>query len=246
MPLPKTPHYTEDDYYALPEDVRAELIDGQIYYQAAPNRRHQKLVSILHAAIFQYIQSKGGSCEVYPAPFAVKLRSLFAGMGYDPKIQAIVYRTDKKQALKGVTNFKKQAYDVDYIGDIETSYSEAVILNSDVERKALARHLKWGQERDFWQYDYNYKSSIASAIHRDMKQRCGIPGIEKDPSQRTDEELWNIRVLEHCRWNAYMRSEGYVYSGSLDPSTRNDLAKKHHCLVPFEQLPLKEQEKDDD
>ncbi len=178
--------------------------------------------------------------------FAVKLRSLFAGMGYDPKIQAIVYRTDKKQALKGVTNFKKQAYDVDYIGDIETSYSEAVILNSDVERKALARHLKWGQERDFWQYDYNYKSSVASAIHRDMKQRCGIPGIEKDPSQRTDEELWNIRVLEHCRWNAYMRSEGYVYSGSLDPSTRNDLAKKHHCLVPFEQLPLKEQEKDDD
>ena len=74
MSLPKTPHYTEDDYYALPEDVRAELIDGQIYYQAAPNRRHQKLVSILHAAIFQYIQSKGGSCEVYPAPFAVKLR----------------------------------------------------------------------------------------------------------------------------------------------------------------------------
>jgi len=64
----------EEEYQNLPEDVRAELIDGQIYYQAAPNRRHQKLVSILHATIYQYIQSKGGSCEVYPAPFAVKLR----------------------------------------------------------------------------------------------------------------------------------------------------------------------------
>lgn len=68
------PYYTEDDYYNLPEDVRVELIDGQIYYQAAPNRKHQKLVSILHATIYQYIRSKIGSCEVYPVPFAVKLR----------------------------------------------------------------------------------------------------------------------------------------------------------------------------
>lgn len=74
MPFPKTPHYTEDDYYALPEDVRAELIDGQIYYQAAPNRRHQKLVMTLSKLIANYIDVKGGSCEVYPAPFAVKLR----------------------------------------------------------------------------------------------------------------------------------------------------------------------------
>ena len=74
MSLPKTPHYTEDDYYALPEDVRAELIDGQIYYQAAPNRRHQKLVMTLSKLIANYIDVKGGSCEVYPAPFAVKLR----------------------------------------------------------------------------------------------------------------------------------------------------------------------------
>ncbi len=29
--------YTEEDYYNLPEDVRAELIDGRIYYQAAPD-----------------------------------------------------------------------------------------------------------------------------------------------------------------------------------------------------------------
>lgn len=74
MPLPKTPYYTEDDYYNLPEDVRAELIDGQIYYQAAPSRKHQKLVMSLSKTIANYIDAKGGSCEVYPAPFAVKLR----------------------------------------------------------------------------------------------------------------------------------------------------------------------------
>ena len=79
-----------------------------------------------------------------------------------------------------------------------------------------------------------------------MKILCGIPGIEKKPAERTEQELWPIRVLEHSRWNAYMRSEGYVYSGSTEKSTRNDLAKMHHCLVPFYELPLKEQEKDED
>jgi len=74
MPLRKAPYYTEEDYYNLPENVRAELIDGQIFYQAAPSRLHQKIVMTLSKNIANYIDAKGGSCEVYPAPFAVKLR----------------------------------------------------------------------------------------------------------------------------------------------------------------------------
>lgn len=74
MELRQEQIYTEADYYNLPEEVRAELIDGQIYYQAAPSRVHQKILSELHITIGNYIRSKGGSCEVYPAPFAVKLQ----------------------------------------------------------------------------------------------------------------------------------------------------------------------------
>lgn len=73
MALAQTKKYTEDDYYSLPEGVRAELIDGQIYYQAAPSRIHQRLLSDLHGTIYNYIKSNYGSCQVYPAPFAVKL-----------------------------------------------------------------------------------------------------------------------------------------------------------------------------
>ena len=65
--------YTEEDYYNLPENVRAELIDGQIYYMSAPSRIHQKILMFLSKTIANYIDSKDGSCEVYPAPFAVKL-----------------------------------------------------------------------------------------------------------------------------------------------------------------------------
>lgn len=65
--------YTEEDYYNLPEDVRAELIDGRIYYQAAPNRKHQRISGELYTIINNYIKSRKGSCQVYAAPFAVKL-----------------------------------------------------------------------------------------------------------------------------------------------------------------------------
>lgn len=65
--------YTEKDYYSLPEDVRAELINGRIYYQAAPSRKHQGVLMEISASIRNYIKEKNGDCRVYPAPFAVKL-----------------------------------------------------------------------------------------------------------------------------------------------------------------------------
>lgn len=67
--------YTEEDYYNSPEDIRMELIEGQIYFQAAPNRVHQTILMELSATIRDYIRSKKGTCKVYPAPFAVNLSS---------------------------------------------------------------------------------------------------------------------------------------------------------------------------
>ena len=75
MALAQAKLYTEDDYYNLPENVRAELIEGNlIYNQAAPSRIHQTILMELSGTIRDYLKSKGGSCRVYPAPFAVKLR----------------------------------------------------------------------------------------------------------------------------------------------------------------------------
>ena len=74
MELAKSKLHTEEDYYSLPEDIRAELIDGDlIYNQAAPSGKHQTILGSLFVSISKYIDSKAGSCHVYPAPFAVKL-----------------------------------------------------------------------------------------------------------------------------------------------------------------------------
>lgn len=67
--------YTIEDIYALPDGVHAELIDGQIYYMSSPSRTHQRISMFLSRVIGNYIESEGGNCEVYAAPFAVFLNN---------------------------------------------------------------------------------------------------------------------------------------------------------------------------
>lgn len=172
---------------------------------------------------------------------SVKLRMIFERIGIKPKIQAILENSNKKEALQNINNYSGQSYDVECVGSATGIYSYDNIFNSKLEQEALERHLHWGEEDDFWKYEYNYRSSMASALHKRMKIFCNIPGIEKMPKDRNTKELWDLRYLEHRRWNAYMRSEGYVYAPE-----RNNLAKTHHCLVTFDMLSQEDKEKDDD
>ena len=176
---------------------------------------------------------------------ATNLRMFFERMGIHPTIQSIVKSTAKKEALENATNYSNQPYDIQYVGDAESLYSRNVIINSDLETEALNRHLRWGKEDDFWRFDYNHNSSMASALHTKLKKALDIPGARVLPDQRSEEEKIALRKLEHRRWNAYMRTEGYVFSGSLEKRSRNNLGKMHHCLVTFDLLSQEEQQKDD-
>ena len=175
---------------------------------------------------------------------AVNLRVCFERMGIHPTIQAIVYNSQQKNALQGLKNYRGQTYDIEFIGDIDSSYTEDVIIDSELEEDALRRHLKWGKEEDFWTYEYNYRSSAASAIHMRARIKCGIAGAEKREDELTLAERDALEVLEHRRWNAYMRAEGYIYSGSKAEESRNDLAKMHNDLVDYASLSEEEKRKD--
>ena len=67
--------FTIDDIFALPEGQRAELIDGQIYDMATPNRIHQTISFSIARTIADHIDAKNGGCEVYMAPFAVIIQN---------------------------------------------------------------------------------------------------------------------------------------------------------------------------
>lgn len=71
--LPATQGRTLKDYYALPEDQRAELIDGVFYDMAAPSYLHQLILGSLHHLFFECILQHGMGCEVFMAPCDVRL-----------------------------------------------------------------------------------------------------------------------------------------------------------------------------
>lgn len=73
MALAEKKNYTVEDLEHLPEDVRAELIDGQMFLFASPRTIHQRLILELGTALKQHIKEKGGSCETLLAPLDVCL-----------------------------------------------------------------------------------------------------------------------------------------------------------------------------
>lgn len=65
--------FTVSDRDALPEDIRTELIDGYIYYLAAPNRKHQLIAGIIHADLLAYAFGNDHRCLPQIAPVDVNL-----------------------------------------------------------------------------------------------------------------------------------------------------------------------------
>ena len=65
--------YTLDDYYALPEDRRVELIDGCIYDMAAPSTIHQLIAGEVHRQISNFILEHDGPCMPFISPVDVQL-----------------------------------------------------------------------------------------------------------------------------------------------------------------------------
>ena len=84
-----------------------------------------------------------------------------------------------------------------------------------------------------FRFEYNYRSSIAKAIHKKLRssEKFRTELTDKPWRELTVEEKVRIGATEHIRWNAYMRAEGYSFA-----EKRNDLAKNHPNLVPVSEL----------
>jgi Uma2 family endonuclease len=72
MPLAEeSQYYTYADFLEWDESTRAEIMDGEIVMMSPPLRIHQKISGKLFLMIGNFLEGK--PCEVYAAPFAVRL-----------------------------------------------------------------------------------------------------------------------------------------------------------------------------
>jgi hypothetical protein len=136
------------------------------------------------------------------------------------------------------------------VGGFDTIYSYSIIFAMELEEAAFKLHTYWynnepdenikeEKAREFWSKESYRNSSMARKIHKDVRDQV-IPEAVRRPSQRGDELNATLAILEHRRWLAYMRSEGYVYSGTTANESRNDRAMIHNLLVNYYDLPEKE------
>ena len=65
--------YTLEDYYAIPEERRVELIDGEIFDMSAPSAMHQIILGDLYLQFRQCADAQGHPCLVFLSPCDVRL-----------------------------------------------------------------------------------------------------------------------------------------------------------------------------
>jgi len=162
-----------------------------------------------------------------------------------PPILASV-RSHKKNEIfyinEGLKSLSGKNYGIEFIGDARELFSLETVEQTELEEKGLACHLRWSTTAEeiekstalYDKHEYYRRASVAEALYSERRVQLGI--ITGKDSQ-TDEI---IKEYEHRRWNVFMRAEGYVYA-----PVRDEIAKTHPSLIPYQDLSKKEKKKDE-
>lgn len=139
---------------------------------------------------------------------------------------------------------------------LDTQVLAGSILDSPMEKAGRIAHLSWlthdperikdpsawaDAARDFWLDLYCYRSSLATAIHGRARVAMGLSGAAKSAGDRSKFELRRLRRIEHARWSAYIRSEGFI----AGPHKDTEVALTHNKLVRYAKLLPEDRAKDD-
>lgn len=145
--------YTLTDYYALPDDIRAELIDGELIYMEAPDYAHQALVVELSYLLTDHIRKKNGGCKVLVAPLDVQLDKDNRTMVQPDVIISCAKEQRIKRGIYGAP-------------DMVIEITSASTRKKDYTKK-MVKYLEAGV-REYWLVDLQKKVIITYYFEEDM------------------------------------------------------------------------------
>ena len=163
---------TLEQYEALPENRRVEVFDDVVYDMSSPSQIHQTLSMELSNTIYNYIKSKKGSCQVFSAPFDVKLSDKPLTI-VQPDIMVICDK-DKldENRCNGAPDFIIEIVSPgnpadDYIRKLYyyKNYGVREYWIVDSRRKTVTVHYF---ERDMFDIQYSFDSTIKVNIYDDL------------------------------------------------------------------------------
>lgn len=168
MPFPRDHKYTAEEFFKLtPESnsERYELINGEIFAQAAPSEAHQDISLGIYTEIRNFIRRNNGECKPMAAPFDVVIDD-------DNVVQPDVFVVCSKDKMDG----KRCNGAPDFVIEVTSSN----YTNDYVEKLALYKN---ACVREYWIVDPLYerimvyffeKSSSPNIYTFDMPVPVGI------------------------------------------------------------------------
>lgn len=190
----------------------------------------------------------------------------------DPRIITQVYDPIKSQNITSDneagslrTYQEDSVLGITFAGSFNDRYRYDSINRQIEEEEAIKYHINWcydtkdekerkekieKEKEKYNQFEYFRRSSIAKGIHKKLMKDNFCEEVTCMPDKETKgclcKKCEKGRRVEHMRWNAYMRSQGYSLPPESYKGTNiNDaIAKLHSKLVPFDELAESEQLKD--
>ena len=135
--------YTEEDYFALPENVRAELIDGRFYLMSAPSYVHQEILGQLYMQFQECASMHGENCRVYFSPMNVQLDQDDRTMVQPDLIMICETKKLKKNVLSGAPDLA-----VEIVSPSSRSYDAILKLN---------KYMRAGV-KEYWLVDPDFRT----------------------------------------------------------------------------------------
>lgn len=177
--------------------------------------------------------------------------------------------TERDKIFRGLITYDGGEYNIRYIGNNSSVYDYKNLYDHELEQESLKYHTAWVKEledqairdqqtddpqkkaqaemdeintiiemennlRSYEQKEYYRLSSISKAMHKKRLEE-----LDAFSEKGQEEAAERKRRVEHARWNAYMRTNGFSYG-----EKRNTLSKQHPCLVGFDELAPDEKRKD--